>query len=148
MVKTSEAIGRALTHNAVYHGCITAQEMKNEVMVDANLASAARDSAGATQTGIYFWFQGIPFCGTETSALVRRSGCCFKDCMMLLAKAADIACTQHVQGWLGLPQISTISDVADMAAAMMQHVSVISFDQCRLLHFTVCTPSKGSSHCV
>jgi hypothetical protein len=146
MVKTSEAIGRVLTHNAVYHGCITAQEMRDEVMVDANQASVASDPAAATQTGIHVCFQGIPFRGTETSALVRRSGCCFEDCTTLLAKAADTTCTQQIQGWLGLPQMSTIVDVVDMAAAMMQHVSVISFDQCRLPHFTVCTPSKGNSH--
>jgi hypothetical protein len=146
MVKTSEAIGRALTHNAVYHGCITAQDMKDELTIAVNQESAVRDPASATHTGIYFCFQGIRFCGTENSALVRRSGCSFKDSMTLLAKAAEIACTQQVQGWLGLPQMSSNANIANMAAEMMQHFTIISFDQCRLLHFTVCTPSKGNSH--
>jgi hypothetical protein len=93
MVKASEAIGRALTHNAVYHGCIAAQDMKDELTIAVNQESDVRDPAADTQTGIYFCFKGIRFRGTENSALVRPSSCSFKDCMTLLAKAAEMACT-------------------------------------------------------
>lgn len=115
-------------------------------MPAANKATDSRDPASATRTGAYFCFQGIRFRGTANAALIRRSGCSFKDSMTLLAKAAEMAFAQQVQGWLGLPQMSTNTDVEDMAEAMMEHVSISSFDQCRMPHFTVCTPSKGNSH--
>jgi hypothetical protein len=146
MVKTSEAIGRALVHNAVFHGCVTPQDMKDQLMPVATNAGSLHDPAAANRTGTYFCFQGTRFYATDNSAIVRRSGCSFEDFVMLLAEAAEGACMQNLVGWLGLPQMSSLSNSRDTAAALMQNVSVISFRQCQLPHFTVCSPSKGISH--
>jgi hypothetical protein len=146
MVKTSEAIGRALAYNAVFHGCKTPQEMKDELIPAAPNTSTLHDPAAAQKTGVYFCFQGVRFLASQNSSVVRHSGCCFKDFVMLLAQAAEAACTQQQKGWLGLPQMSDLESAEDVAAALMQHISVMSFEQCHLPHFTVCSPSKGISH--
>lgn len=146
MVKTTEAIARALTHNRVYHGCITVQDMKEDMMPVASKATALRDPAAGTPAGTYFCFKGSKFNATEGSALVKCSGCSLKDCLTLLAQAAEMACDRQMPGWLGLPKMSTLAGGAEVADAMKQHLSVVSFEQCHLPHFTVCAPAKSTSH--
>jgi hypothetical protein len=96
MVKTSEAIGRALVHNAVFHGCVTPQDMKDQLMPVATNTGSLHDPANRTDT--YFCFQGTRFYATDNSVTVRLSGCSFEDFVMLLAQAAEDACMQNHAG--------------------------------------------------
>jgi hypothetical protein len=102
MVKTSETFGRALVHNAVFHGCVIPQDMKDQLMPVSTNTGTLHDPATANGTDIYFCFQGTRLYATDNSAIVRRSGYSFDDLVMRLVQAVEGACMQNHVGWLGL----------------------------------------------